>query len=165
MKYAQLRYLSIIQLSLNEEMSLGGQQQALVASGFSTISGPTGNGHGHDSGFSILNEAGDAIYEQAYPDDHSPCYNTGDGREFTIEGDCWATSRKFKCKSNFAGIPESCEVKDGNGNSLGSGEGATDIKSIGIAIITSGSCAVEFDSDSDGCPIDHGNGPLHVTSG
>jgi hypothetical protein len=24
---------------------------------------------------------------------------------------------------------------------------------------------VEFDSDSDGCPVDDGNGPLHVTSG
>jgi hypothetical protein len=31
MDYAQLGYLSIIQLSLDEEMSLGGQQQTLVA--------------------------------------------------------------------------------------------------------------------------------------
>ncbi|KAJ5375420.1 hypothetical protein N7517_007426 [Penicillium concentricum] len=91
--------------------------------GFSTISGPTGNEHGHNSGFSILNEAGDAIYYQSHPDNHAPCYNTGDGREFTIEGDCWATPRKFKCKSSFAGTPKNCEVKDGDGNSLGTGEG------------------------------------------
>ncbi|KAJ5458018.1 hypothetical protein N7475_009406 [Penicillium sp. IBT 31633x] len=121
--------------------------------------------HGHGKGFGIFNEAGELIYDQNHPDDHSPCFNTGDGREFTIEGDCWATPRKFKCKSSFAGTPETCEVKDGDGNSLGTGEGGTDVNSIGIAVTTTGSCAIEFDSDSDGCPVDDGNGPLHVTSG
>ncbi|KAJ5361609.1 hypothetical protein N7541_002453 [Penicillium brevicompactum] len=118
---------------------------------FSTISGPSGgNTNGHYSGFAIINDAGDAIYDQGFPDDHSPCYNTGDGREFTIEGDCWSTPP---------------QIQDGDGNSLGTGEGQTDTTFIGIAIGQDASCVVEFDSDSDGCPVDDGNGPLHVTSG
>ncbi|KAJ5514939.1 hypothetical protein N7463_004491 [Penicillium fimorum] len=134
--------------------------------GFSSISGPAGGStSGQFEGFAILNEAGQAIFNQADPADHSPCYNTDDGREFTIEGDCWATPRKFKCKGNFGGHPETCEVKDGNGNSLGTGEGHTDTTFIGIAIGQDGSCVVEFDSDSDGCPVDDVNSPLHVTSG
>ena len=56
------------------------------AGDFSTISGPTGNESGHFKRFAIFDEAGKAIYNEPYPDDHSPCYNTGDGREFTIEG-------------------------------------------------------------------------------
>ncbi|CAI7628840.1 unnamed protein product [Penicillium bialowiezense] len=120
---------------------------------FSSISGPSGgNTNGHYSGFAIINDAGDAIYDQGFPDDHSPCYNTGDGREFTIEGDCWSTPRKFKCKADFGGHPDTCD-------------GQTDTTFIGIAIGQDASCVVEFDSDSDGCPVDDGNGPLHVTSG
>ncbi|KAJ6079699.1 hypothetical protein N7467_009452 [Penicillium canescens] len=133
---------------------------------FSTISGPAGgNTNGHYSGFAIINDAGEAIYDQGFPDDHAPCYNTDDGREFTIEGDCWSTPRKFKCMADFGGHPETCEVKDGNGNSLGTGNGQTDTTFIGISIGQDSSCVVEFDSDSDGCPVDDGNGPLHVTSG
>lgn len=133
---------------------------------FSTISGPKGgSSSGHSSGFVILNDNDEAIYDSSYPDDHSPCYNTGDGREFTIEGDCWDSPRKFHCKSSFAGHPEDCEVKDGDGNSLGSGEGQKDTTFIGIAIGTDASCVVEFESDGDGCPVDDGNGPLHVTEG
>ncbi|OQD68466.1 hypothetical protein PENDEC_c035G03563 [Penicillium decumbens] len=132
---------------------------------FSTISGPAGgNTNGHYSGFAIINDKGEAIYDQAYPDQHAPCYQHG-GREFTIEGDCWNTPRKFKCVADFGGHPESCEVKDGDGNSLGTGDGKTDTEFIGIAIGQSASCVVEFDSDGDGCPVDDGNGPLHVTSG
>ncbi|KAL4919455.1 hypothetical protein BDW62DRAFT_199770 [Aspergillus aurantiobrunneus] len=136
---------------------------------FAAMTGPHGEGGGSGShkGFAIINDAGEAIYDQAYPDDHSPCYNTGDGRTFTIEGDCWATARQFHCKSDFAGFPESCEVRDADGNSLGSGEGQTNTDFIGIAIGQDGSCVVEFDSDDSGsaCPVDDGNGPLHVTSG
>lgn len=138
------------------------------AGDFSTISGPAGgNQNGHYSGFAIINDAGDAIYDQGFPDDHSPCYNTGDGRTFTIEGDCWATPRKFHCKADFAGHPDSCAVQDGDGNELGSGDGQTDTNFIGIAIGQDASCVVEFESDDTdtACPKDDGNGPLHVTSG
>ncbi|KAJ5397441.1 hypothetical protein N7509_005554 [Penicillium cosmopolitanum] len=115
---------------------------------FSSISGPSGgNQNGGYSGFAILNDAGDAVYDQPYPDDHSPCY-LGSGREFTIEGQ-----------------PQSCAVKDGDGNVLGSADAQKDTTFIGIAIGIDASCVIEFDSDSDGCPIDDGNGPLHVTSG
>lgn len=132
--------------------------------GFSTVAGTSGNENGHYSGFAILNDAGEAVYDQAYPDDHAPCY-TGDGREFTIEGDCWSTARKFKCVAAFDGNPDNCEVKDANGNSLGTGDGKTDTTFIGIAIGQDSTCVVEFDSDGSDCPVDNGNGPLHVTSG
>jgi hypothetical protein len=135
------------------------------AGDFSTVSGPSDNGHGHYKGFAIINEDGDAIDDQDYPDDHSACYNTGDDREFTIEGDCWDTPRTFMCKGAFSGQPETCEVKDGDGNILRTGEGQTDITFIGIAIGQDGSCVVELESDGDECPIDDENRPLHVTSG
>jgi hypothetical protein len=132
---------------------------------FSSISGPNGgNQNGGYSGFAILNDAGDAVYDQAYPDDHAPCYQ-GSGREFTIEGDCWATPRKFQCSADFGGQPQSCAVKDGDGNVLAEADAQKDTTFIGIAIGIDSSCVIEFDSDSDGCPIDDGNGPLHVTSG
>ncbi|KAJ5666929.1 hypothetical protein N7462_011338 [Penicillium macrosclerotiorum] len=136
------------------------------AGDFSTISGPAGgNTNGHYAGFAIINDAGEAIYNDGFPADHSPCYNTDGGREFTIEGACWSTARKFKCLADFAGHSQDCEVKDGDGNSLGTGEGQTDTIFIDIAIGQDASCVVEFESDSDGCPVDDGNGPLHVTSG
>ena len=140
--------------------------KAVWSSGsFSTVSGPSGNENGGYSGFAILNDAGEAVYDQPYPDDHAPCYNTGGGREFTIEGDCWSTARKFKCLSDFGGSPQNCEVKDADGNSLGTGDGKTDTTFIGIAIGQDASCVVEFDSDGSDCPVDNGNGPLGVTSG
>lgn len=141
--------------------------KAVWSSGsFSSASGPSGGSqNGHYSGFALINDNGEAIYTQDYPDDHAPCYNTGGGREFTIEGDCWGTPRKFKCLSDFGGAPQDCEVKDGDGNSLGTGEGQTDTTFIGIAIGQDSTCVIEFDSDSGGCPVDDGNGPLHVTSG
>jgi len=132
---------------------------------FSSISGPSGGSQsGGYSGFAIINDAGDAIYDQSYPDGGAPCYQH-DGREFTIEGDCWKTPRIFHCVADFGGDPDSCEVKDGDGNVLGSGDGQSDTNFIGIAIGKDSSCVIEFDSDSDGCPVDDGNGPLHVTSG
>lgn len=138
------------------------------AGDFSSISGPAGgNTNGHYGGFAIINDAGDAIYDNGTPDDHSPCYNTGDGRTFTIEGDCWGSPRQFKCKADFGGHPDTCEVLDGDGNSLGTGKGQTDTTFIGISIGQDASCVVEFDSDDtdQACPKDDGNGPLHVTSG
>jgi hypothetical protein len=135
------------------------------AGDFSTVSGPQGgNTNGHSSGFAIFNDNNEHIYNMAYPDDHAPCY-TGDGREMTIEGNCWKTPRVFKCKSDFGGHPETCEVKDGDGNSLGTGEGQTNTEFIGIAISQDGGCVVEFESDSDGCKVDNGDGELFVTSG
>ncbi|KAF5636771.1 uncharacterized protein FTJAE_5967 [Fusarium tjaetaba] len=133
---------------------------------FSTISGPSGGSQsGHSSGFTILKDDGTAIYSKAYPADHSPCYNTGDGREFTFGGDCWTKERKFRCKSSFAGDPETCEVKDQDGNSLGTGEGKTDTTFIGIAIAQDSACVVEFNTDDDeDCPKDEDNN-LGVRSG
>ncbi|KAI8181005.1 hypothetical protein KHU50_002738 [Colletotrichum sp. SAR 10_65] len=133
---------------------------------FSTISGPgAGSQSGHYSGFAIINDNGEAIYDDSTPSDHSPCYNTGNGRTFTIEGSCWNTPRVFHCKSDFGGIPETCDVSTKDGNELGSGTQQKDTEFIGISIGIDGSCVVEFDSDGPGCPVDDGNGPLHVTSG
>lgn len=141
---------------------------AFSAGAFSTISGSgTGSESGHYSSFAIINDDGTAIYDHGSPDDHSPCYNTGGGRTFTIEGDCWATPRQFHCEADFGGFPKSCSVMDADGNVLGEGEGKTDTTFIGISIGQDGTCVVEFDSDDSGtpCPQDDGNGPLHVTSG
>ncbi|KAL4745674.1 hypothetical protein BDW72DRAFT_211118 [Aspergillus terricola var. indicus] len=137
--------------------------RAVFSSGsFSTI-GDEGDSY---KGFAIVRENGEAIYDNGYPDNHSPCYNTGDGRTFKIEGDCWASPRQFHCESDFAGHPEHCAVLDGDGNELGSGEGQEDTTFIGISIGTEATCVVEFDSDDAGhCPVDDGNGPLHVTEG
>ncbi|KAL4962419.1 uncharacterized protein BDV14DRAFT_210579 [Aspergillus stella-maris] len=164
---AILRTTLLTLLAATTPLVLAEHLKVVFSSGsFSTISGPAGgNTNGHYSGFAIVNDNGDAIYDNGFPDDHSPCYNTGDGRTFTIEGDCWSTPRTFHCLADFGGNPESCEVRDGDGNVLGSGDGQSDTTFIGISIGTDASCVVEFDSDSDGCPIDDGNGPLHVTSG
>ncbi|KAL4920554.1 hypothetical protein BDW62DRAFT_215845 [Aspergillus aurantiobrunneus] len=132
--------------------------------GFSTVSGTAGGEGTQYSGFAIINDNGEAIYDEDYPGDHSPCFNTGGGRVFTIEGDCWSTPRTFHCLSDGGGNPKNCEVSNGDGNSLGSGDGQTDTTFIGISIGQDSACVVEFDSDGDGCPVDGGNGPLHVTS-
>lgn len=136
--------------------------------GFSTISGPSGNENGHYNGFAIVRDNGEAIYDESYPAGRDPCYRYDGGRTFTIEGDCWATPRTFFCVTDFAGHPDKCEVKDGDGNSLGTSEGQTDTNFIGIAIGQDSTCVIEFDSDDvegNACPVDDGNGPLSVTSG
>lgn len=142
--------------------------RAVWSSGdFSTISGPSGGSQsGHSHGFTILKDDGTAIYSQGYPGDHAPCYNVDDGREFTLGNDpCWKSVRKFKCKSEFSGAPGSCEVKDKDGNSLGTGEGKTDTTFIGIAIAQDSACVVEFNTDDDeNCPADADNN-LDVTEG
>jgi hypothetical protein len=69
---------------------------------FSKISGPAGgNTNGNYSGFAIIKDAGDAIYDRGFPDDHSPCYNTGDSRELTIEGDCWSTPASSSARTSL----------------------------------------------------------------
>jgi hypothetical protein len=46
----------------------------------------------------------------------------------------------------------------------GSGQGMSDMTWIGISIGTDATCVVEFESDdASECPVDDGNGPLHVT--
>ncbi|KAL4865218.1 hypothetical protein BDV12DRAFT_188325 [Aspergillus spectabilis] len=131
--------------------------KAVFSSGtFSTISGPAGgSSSGGYNGFAIIRENGEAIYNDGTPAEHVPCRNVDDGRTFTIEGDCWASPRQFYCMSDFGGQPETCRVLDGSG--------ATTF--IGISIGMDATCVVEFDSDDSGtCPVDDGNGPLHVTS-
>ncbi|KAL1583991.1 hypothetical protein WHR41_07441 [Cladosporium halotolerans] len=134
------------------------------AGSFSTIPGPSGGSEsGHYSGFAIIRDDGEAIYDEGYPYGYSPCFNTGGGREFAIEGDCWDSQFRFHCEADFGGSPESCAVKDASGNVLGEGTGQSDIDFIGIAIGIDASCVVEFESDGGGCPVDNGNGPLHAT--
>lgn len=165
---APLRNLLVLLAAATSSVYADKLTVAFSSGGFSTISGSgTGNENGHYSSFAIINDEGTAIYDNGFPDDHSPCYNTGGGRTFTIEGDCWATPRQFHCEADFGGLPESCSVMDADGNVLGEGKGQTDTDFIGIAIGQDATCVVEFDSDDSGiaCPEDDGNGPLHVTSG
>ncbi|KAL4969931.1 uncharacterized protein BDV14DRAFT_209074 [Aspergillus stella-maris] len=133
---------------------------AWSAGSFSAIGDSTGN---YD-GFAIIRDNGDAIYNDGYPNDHSPCYNTGGGRTFLIEGDCWNTGRQFHCLGDNLGNPKNCEVRDADGNVLGSADAQSNTEFIGISIGTDATCVVEFESDdASECPVDDGNGPLHVT--
>ncbi|KAK1491216.1 hypothetical protein CTAM01_10331 [Colletotrichum tamarilloi] len=62
---------------------------------YGAIGDPSGSGtNGGYTGFAIINDAGEAVYVQAYPNDHSPY---------------------------LGGAPNTCKVKDSNGNVLGSG--------------------------------------------
>ncbi|KAF4986286.1 hypothetical protein FDECE_16029 [Fusarium decemcellulare] len=120
--------------------------QVVWSSGaFETISGPGGgNEIGHDSGFAITDADGVELYSAAYPGDHAPCYNTGDGRTFTLTSTCWSRERKFKCKAKFDGNPDTCSVLDSSDNTLAEGTGDSHITFIGIAISSEGSCGVSF---------------------
>ena len=145
--------------------------RAVFSSGtFSSISGPSGGSlSAQYSGFAILNDAGEAIYTQAYPDDRRSCFSTNGGREFTIEGNCWAQARKFQCKSDLGGNVENCQVKGHNDYVFGSSEGTTDTEFIGIAISQDSTCVVEFESEPaegyEGCPALGKDSDLAVTSG
>lgn len=124
--------------------------QVVWSSGhFSTISGPSGNEVGHDSGFAITDDKGHNLYSSGFPSDHAPCYNTGNGRTFTMSSSCFKAPRKFKCKADFGGNPKTCEVQDSKSNVLASGKGNVKDKFIGIAISQSGSCGVKFDLEDD----------------
>ncbi|CAG8008645.1 unnamed protein product [Penicillium nalgiovense] len=129
---------------------------------FSAMSGPSGGSQsGFYDGFAILNKAGNTIYLASYPGDHVPCEHH-DGRLFTLEGDCWNKALQFWCKADFGGNPEKCEVRNDQGIAIGRGDGMKDTQFIGIAIGTDASCAIEFDSDSAGCPVSEGEGPFHL---
>jgi hypothetical protein len=134
--------------------------RAVWSSGsFQTASGPGGDGEsGHFTGFAILNDDNQAIFQQDAPGDKSPCFSTKGGREFIVGDDpCWKQDRKFLCKSNLAGNAENCEVKDQGGASLGTGEGKTDTTFIGISIGQDSTCVVEFEtSDDESCGADSG---------
>jgi hypothetical protein len=115
--------------------------------GFSSISGPVGGSVSSNyNGFAILNNAGEAIYSQQHPDDHSPCYSNG-GCEFTIEGNCRARARKFHCLCDLGENVKNCAVKGHDDYEFGSSEGRTDTTFIGIAIAQDSTCVVEFESE------------------
>lgn len=123
--------------------------QVIWSSGhFSTISGPTGNEHGHSNGFAVTDGDGVELYSESYPGDYSPCM-TGDGRSFTLTSTCWSRERKFKCVCNLGGNPESCEVRDSGDNVLSSAEGNTETNFIGIAIAQEGACGTSFLLEAD----------------
>ncbi|KAM0692081.1 hypothetical protein Q7P36_008282 [Cladosporium allicinum] len=126
------------------------------------IGGPSGDGqNGHYDGFAIIRDDNEPVYTEAYPSGYAACFSTGDGRTFEICGDCWDSCFRFKCISDLGGHPESCEVQDGSGKTIGTGTEMKDTDFIGIAIGIDSTCVVEFESDGGGCPVDEGNGPLH----
>jgi hypothetical protein len=171
-KIMHLSQLALMGFTAFSTLAYAEHLRAVFSSGaFSTISGPSGGSLSKQMrGFAILNVAGDAIYTQKLPDGHSPCY-TG-GREFTIEGKCWARARKFHCVCNLAGNVQNCAVKGHEGTLLGSSEGKTDTTFIGIAITQESTCVVAFESEPaegyGGCPTVGRSGKgsnLKVTSG
>jgi len=130
---------------------------------YGAIGAPGGSGeNGHYDDFAIIRDDGEPVYTESYPYGYAPCFSTGDGRTFEICGDCWDSCFRFKCESNLAGHPDSCEVQDGSGGVIDSNSAMTDTDFIGIAIGIDATCVVEFESDGGGCPVDEGNGPLHA---
>lgn len=126
------------------------------AGSFSAMAGPkgAGGGSGYKTGFAIINEDGEAIYDEDYPYDYAPCFQN-DGRDFEIVGECWDSySFMFHCVADFGGNPESCAVKDWEGNVLAEGESGSGTDFKGISINTGGACVAEFESDGPGCPAD-----------
>lgn len=111
---------------------------------FSTISGPSGNEHGHFTGFNLTDENGESIYSVAAPNDYSPCQM--EPYTFTLSGGCFAAGQQyeFQCKSEFSGTPEHCVVLDSSSNVIAEADGDSDITFIGIAISTSGYCGASF---------------------
>ncbi|KPM44947.1 hypothetical protein AK830_g1665 [Neonectria ditissima] len=112
--------------------------------GFSTISGPSGNENSHASGFSLIDQDGNTIYSNDYPGDYAPCQ--GNGHTFTLSGGCFAAGQQyeFECTSKFDGSPESCQVLDSSSNVLGSAKGNEDTTFIGISIGQDGYCGTSF---------------------
>ncbi|KAL4745488.1 hypothetical protein BDW72DRAFT_198591 [Aspergillus terricola var. indicus] len=150
----------VLNLTLLASAASAERLRAVWSSGsFSTI----GDNSGKYDGFAIVRENGEAIYNTETPNGKTPCANTGGGRIYQIEGDCWNSGRQFHCESDFGGHPETCDVRDADGNTLGEATAQTDTTWIGISIGMEATCVVEFDSDdASHCPVDDGNGPLHV---
>ncbi|KAL4769104.1 hypothetical protein BDW60DRAFT_225242 [Aspergillus nidulans var. acristatus] len=85
------------------------------------------------------------------------------GHIFQIEGDCWNTGRQFHCLSTFDSKPQNCDVRDQDGNTMGEAAAQRDTTWIGISIGMEATCVVEsYSDDASHCPVDDGNGPLHV---
>lgn len=103
-----------------------------------------GGANSHSSGFAITDKDGNEFYSSSAPGDHDPCYNTGDGRTFTMSSTCWSSPRQFKCKASFDGSPKTCAVLDQGGNTINSGEGKGGFNFIGIAVAKDVSCGVGF---------------------
>ncbi|KAL4751800.1 hypothetical protein BDW72DRAFT_192661 [Aspergillus terricola var. indicus] len=150
----------VLSLTLLASAASAERLKAVWSSGsFSTI----GDQGGSYDGFAIVRENGEAIYSTDTPNGKTPCSNTNGGHIFQIEGDCWNVGRQFHCLSTFGGKPKNCDVRDQDGNTMGEATAKTDTTWIGISIGMEATCVVEFDSDdASHCPVDDGNGPLHV---
>ncbi|KAM0723567.1 hypothetical protein Q7P37_000554 [Cladosporium fusiforme] len=99
----------------------------------------------HTGGFSVWNERGEVVWESLAPGGYSPSSGNGEGRRFTLGGECFAPwDFKFQCKSKFDGSPDWCQVFDVGMNDLGWNYGNSDIDFYGAFITSSGSCAVIF---------------------
>lgn len=105
---------------------------------FSTISNGVGNENGHSSGFTITDADGNELYNEAYPDDVTPC-SAYDGTTFKFSSSCWDGEYSFHCTGDQYGNIKSCEAGPDGGDQV---EGSTDSDTnfIGIAIAMDHSC-------------------------
>lgn len=104
------------------------------AGNFQTISeSPGGFGEsGHYSGFSLVTDSGEQIFDNGYVNDYSPCFNTEPASRLEVSSSCWNGPITFTCKSGFDGIPETCAGDYEYNHFEGSSTSDTDF--IGIAI-------------------------------
>ncbi|KAJ5111417.1 hypothetical protein N7532_001952 [Penicillium argentinense] len=130
--------------TLSATPALAGQEVVAVwsSSTFST-SGKTGT-HNFSAGFALVNQDGESIYSEAYPDGYNPC--TFVGQEFQLEKGCFGGAwYSFRCQATQTGIPQQCEVRGPEGNTVGTGEGEDQTDFFGVGIAKSGACRVKFE--------------------
>lgn len=129
---------------------------AFSAGNFNTISTEGGSGTaGHLSSFALGKDDGTVLWESAYINDHSPCFNTNPASRIEVLSDCWNGPITLNCKSDGGGVPDKCSA-DYVGNHF-DGTSDSDTTFIGIAISMEGSCQGEAVVDVSECTKENAN--------
>lgn len=104
-----------------------------TAGSYSGISGPGYDGEsGQNSGFALVTESGENLYDESYVNDHVPCFNSDPASRLEVSSSCWAGPITFHCKSDGAALPVDCSADYEYNHFEGSSDSSTDF--IGIAI-------------------------------
>lgn len=153
-------FKSVIQLAAVASLSqlaLADLNFVFGAGNFQTISeAPGGFGEsGHYSGFSLITDSGEQLFDNSYVNGYSPCFNTDPESRMEVSSSCWNGPITFSCKSGFDGIPEQC-AGDYEFNHF-EGSATSDTNFIGIAIAQDGKCGGSVVLNVNGCTKDNAN--------
>lgn len=129
---------------------------AVWASGdWSAIGPPGGQGsNGHTDGFSLVNEAGETVWSESYPDGYDAC-GGGYGHTFALTGGCFpeGTEYHFNCWSKSI-QPSKCSIRNKDGSNIALADGQSNTHFIGIALGIDGYCGTSWDLGDVDCPAD-----------